>query len=73
MSKKGEFPKKRLWLRFSFTIKMTALEMIFSKMNSNSSSLRKMNNQTISELKAIAKERGLRGYYPLKRQILFLY
>ena len=41
--------------------------MTTSKMNSNSSSVIKMNNQTIRELRAIAKERGLRGYYKLRK------
>ena len=46
---------------------MNALEMTTAKENSNSSSVIKMNNQTIRELRAIAKERGLRGYYKLRK------
>ena len=46
---------------------MSALEITASKINSNSSSVIKMNNQTIRELRAIAKERGLRGYYKLRK------
>ena len=46
---------------------MNALEMTTAKENSNSSSIIKMNNQTIRELRAIAKERGLRGYYKLRK------
>ncbi|WP_227549598.1 Rho termination factor N-terminal domain-containing protein, partial [Acinetobacter baumannii] len=33
----------------------------------DSSSIIKMNNQTIKELRALAKERGLRGYYKLRK------
>ena len=46
---------------------MNALEMTTAKENSNSSSVIKMNNQTIRELRAIAKERGLRGYYKIRK------
>ena len=41
--------------------------MTASKANSNSSSITKMNNQTIKVLRAIAKERGLRGYFKLRK------
>ena len=41
--------------------------MTTSKVNSNSSSEIKMNNQTVRELRAVAKERGLRGYYKLRK------
>jgi len=47
--------------------KMNILEMTAFKTNSNYSFIIKMNNQTIKELRAIAKERGLRGYYKLKK------
>ena len=50
-----------------FCNKITALEMTTSKVNSNSSSVIKMNNQTVRELRAIAKERGLYGYYKLRK------
>ena len=36
-------------------------------MNPNSSSVMKMSDQTIKGLKAIAKERGLRGYHKLRK------
>ena len=41
--------------------------MTTSNKNLDSSSIIKMNNQTIRELRAIAKERGLRGYYKLRK------
>ena len=45
---------------------MNVSEMTALKANPNSSSVIKMNDQTIKELRAIAKERGLRGYYKLR-------
>ena len=44
---------------------MNVSVMTNSKKFSNSTDIIKMNNQTIRELRAIAKERGLRGYYKL--------
>ena len=44
---------------------MTASKKLF-----DSTSIIKMNNQTIRELRAIAKERGLRGYYKLRKDEL---
>jgi len=41
--------------------------MTASKKLLDSSSIIKMNNQTIKELRAIAKERGLKGYYKLRK------
>ena len=49
---------------------MSALEMTASKKLFDSTSIIKMNNQTIRELRAIAKERGLRGYYKLRKDEL---
>ena len=46
---------------------MNVSEITASKINSNSSSIIKLNNQTIRELRAIAKGRGLRGYYNLRK------
>ena len=46
---------------------MSALETTTSNKNLDSSPIIKMNNQTIRELRAIAKERGLRGYYKLRK------
>ena len=46
---------------------MNALEMTASKINSNSSSVMEMNIQTVRELRAIAKERGLRVYCKLRK------
>jgi len=56
-----------LLVRVRFRINMSALEMTASKKNLNSNFIIKMNNHTIRELRAIAKERGLRGYYKLKK------
>ena len=50
-----------------FCNKMNVSEMTTSKVNSNSSPVIKMSNQTIRELRAIAKERGLRGYFKLRK------
>jgi len=44
---------------------MNVLDMTTLKTISNS--IIKMNNNTIRELRAIAKERGLRGYYKLRK------
>ena len=41
--------------------------MTASKRYLNSSSVIKMNNYNIRELRVIAKEQGLRGYYKLKK------
>ena len=49
---------------------MSVLEMTASKKLFDSTSIIKMNNQTIRELRAIAKERGLRGYYKLRKDEL---
>ena len=46
---------------------MTALEMSTRKDFTSSQSVIKMNNQNIKELRASAKERGLKGYYKLKK------
>ena len=46
---------------------MNVLEVTTSKIFLDSSSIIKMINQTIRELRALAKERGLRGYYQLKK------
>ena len=41
--------------------------MTASKRNLNSSSVIKMNNLTVQELRALAKERGLHGFYKLQK------
>ena len=58
---------KSMLVELCFYNKMNVSEMTTSKVNSNSSSVIKMNNQTIRELRAIAKERGLRGYFILRK------
>ena len=60
-------PGKSMLIELCFCNKMNVSEMTTSKVNSNSSSVIKMNNQTIRELRAIAKERGLRGYFKLRK------
>ena len=59
--------EKSMLIELCFCNKMNVSEMTTSKINSNSSSVIKMNNQTIRELRAIAKERGLRGYFKLRK------
>ena len=46
---------------------MNVLEKTTDKKNQISELIKKMNTKTIRELRRIAKDQGLRGYYKLKK------
>ena len=46
---------------------MNVLEKTTDKKNQISELIKKMNTKTIRELRSIAKDQGLRGYYKLKK------